>query len=143
MNISKIAAIMIAATLAGTACLAAERPKQAAQEFATKAASANMFEIEAAKVEAAKGKDGPAKQFAADMLKDHGKAGPELEAAAKADGVTVPTSIDADSKKEGGCPGVCRQCKSRSGLSLYSAYGPSGRRQTLRRILKVWSGWTA
>jgi len=30
----------------------------------------------------------------------YGKAGPELEAAAKADGVTVPTSIDADSKKK-------------------------------------------
>lgn len=100
MNISKIAPIVIAVTLAGTACFAAEQPKQAAQEFATKAASANMFEIEAAKVEAAKGKDGPAKQFAADMLKDHRKAGPELEAAAQADGITVPTSIDAESKKK-------------------------------------------
>ncbi len=100
MKISKMLPIVLAATLAGTVCIAADDPRKAAQAFATAAASANMFEIEAAKVEAAKGKDGPAKQFAADMLKDHAKAGRELEAAAKADGMTVPTSIDAESKKK-------------------------------------------
>ncbi len=143
MNISKIAPVMIAATLAGTACLAAERPKQAAQEFATKAASANMFEIEAAKVEAAKGKDGPAKQFAADMLKDLREGRPGVGSRREGRRRNRPHLDRCRQQKEGGCPGVCRQCKSRSGLSLDSAYGPSGRRQTLRTILKIWSGWTA
>lgn len=100
MKSYNILPIAFALTLGASASFADDQSKQAAQEFATKAASANMFEIEAANIEVEKGKDNAAKQFATDMLKDHRKAGPELEASAKKDGVTVPSSVDPESKKK-------------------------------------------
>jgi putative membrane protein len=72
----------------------------AKQAFAEKASTSNTFEIEAAKIEIAKGKATDARQFAQDMLKDHGKAAPLLVDAAKQDGVTVPTSLDADHQQK-------------------------------------------
>jgi putative membrane protein len=54
----------------------------------------NMFEIEAAKIESAKGKANDAKQFAQDMLRDHGKGAPLLSDAAKQDGVALPAALD-------------------------------------------------
>ncbi|PZM16443.1 DUF4142 domain-containing protein [Rhizobium tubonense] len=74
--------------------------KKHATDFATKAAMSNMFEIEAAKVEVAKGKANDAKRFAEDMLKDHGKAGPFLVDAAKQDGIEIPTSLDAEYRQK-------------------------------------------
>jgi putative membrane protein len=100
MKILNTLPIIFAVTLVGSASFAEDQSKHSAQDFATKAASANMFESEAAKIEVKKGKDGAAKQFATDMLEDHGKAGPELEAAAKKDGVVIPSSIDPESKKK-------------------------------------------
>jgi putative membrane protein len=68
----------------------------AKQQFAEKASMANMFEIEAAKIEIANGRAIDAKQFARDMLRDHGKVGPLLTDAAKQDGVTISGSLDAE-----------------------------------------------
>ena len=80
--------------------IAAEDAKKHSTDFATKAAISNMFEIEAAKIEVAKGKAADAKQFASDMLKDHGKAGPELAKAAKEDGVAIPMQLDAEHQQK-------------------------------------------
>ncbi|EPE96614.1 DUF4142 domain-containing protein [Rhizobium grahamii] len=66
------------------------------QDFAEQASMSNMFEIEAAKIEIANGRATDAKQFAQDMLRDHGKAASPLADAAKKDGVTVSQSLDAE-----------------------------------------------
>jgi putative membrane protein len=100
MKIFQILPIALALSLSASASFADDQSKDKAQQFATKAASANMFEIAAANIEVNKGRDAAAKQFATDMLKDHGKAGPELEAAAKKNGVTVPSSLGDEDKKK-------------------------------------------
>lgn len=69
-------------------------------DFASKAGIMNMFEIEAAKIELAKGKATEARQFAQDMLKDHEKAGTLLAGAAKEDGIDFPTSLDAEHQQK-------------------------------------------
>jgi putative membrane protein len=70
--------------------------KQHATDFASKAAMSNLFEIEAAKIEIAGGKADDAKQFTQDMIRDHGKAGPVLNDAAKKDGIELPAALDAE-----------------------------------------------
>ncbi|MGZ2432981.1 putative membrane protein [Rhizobium redzepovicii] len=70
--------------------------KQQATDFASKAAMSNLFEMEAAKIEIASGKADDAIQFAQDMIKDHGKAGPALNDAAKQDGIELPAALDAE-----------------------------------------------
>ncbi|MFP3546797.1 DUF4142 domain-containing protein [Rhizobium sp. SIMBA_035] len=65
------------------------------QDFAQKASMSNMFEIEAAKIEISQGRAVAARQFAQDMLRDHGRASGLLSAAARNDGVTVSQSLDA------------------------------------------------
>ncbi|MBB3595937.1 putative membrane protein [Rhizobium sp. BK529] len=92
------------AFLASTLIIVAAMPAMAADDvatkhatdFATKAALSNQFEMEAAKIEIAKGKASDAKQFAQDMLTDHGKAGPLLAEAAKKDGIALPTELDSE-----------------------------------------------
>ncbi|QKK33307.1 DUF4142 domain-containing protein (plasmid) [Rhizobium indicum] len=78
------------------ASAADDAAKKHATDFAAKAAMSNMFEIEAAKIEIEKGKADDAKQFAHDMIRDHGKAGPVLNDAAKQDGIELPTALDAE-----------------------------------------------
>jgi len=71
-----------------------------AADFATKAALSNQFEIEAAKIEIAKGKATDARQFAQDMLVDHGKAGPLLAEAARKDGIALPSELDGEHRQK-------------------------------------------
>ncbi|WP_106796427.1 DUF4142 domain-containing protein [Rhizobium sp. H4] len=71
-----------------------------ATDFVARAAMSNMFEVEAAKIEAAKGKAEDARQFAGDMLKDHGRAGSTLADAAKEDGIALPTALDDQYNKK-------------------------------------------
>jgi len=78
----------------------AQTDKAQQQDFASKAATANLFEMEAAKVEIQRGNASDAKGFANDMLTDHGQAGPLLKDAAKADGVTIPTALDEEHQKK-------------------------------------------
>ncbi|MBY5324743.1 DUF4142 domain-containing protein [Rhizobium leguminosarum] len=78
------------------ASAADDAAKQHATDFAARAAISNMFEIEAAKIEIASGKADDAKQFAQDMIRDHGKAGPVLIDAAKKDGIELPAALDAE-----------------------------------------------
>jgi putative membrane protein len=79
-----------------SAAAADDAAKQHAADFAAKAAMSNMFEIEAAKIEIASGKADDAKQFAHDMIRDHGKAGPVLNDAAKQDGIEPPADLNAE-----------------------------------------------
>ncbi|RFB88604.1 hypothetical protein B5K11_24290 [Rhizobium leguminosarum bv. trifolii] len=86
--------------IAASAFAADEAARQKATDFAARAVMSNMFEMEAAKIEAAKGAAEDAKQFAADMLKDHGRAGPILADAAKEEGVQLPPALDDEHKKK-------------------------------------------
>ncbi|MBX4896958.1 DUF4142 domain-containing protein [Rhizobium bangladeshense] len=74
--------------------------RQKATDFATRAALTNMFEVEAAKIELAKGKAEEAKQFASDMLKDHERAGSTLADAAKEDGIALPAALADEHNKK-------------------------------------------
>jgi putative membrane protein len=89
---------LAALTLAFAADAQTDKARQ--QDFATRAATANMFEMEAANVEMQRGNAADAKGFANDMLTDHGQAGPLLEGAAKKEGVTLPAMLDDEHKKK-------------------------------------------
>ncbi|NLR97236.1 DUF4142 domain-containing protein [Rhizobium sp. P38BS-XIX] len=87
-------------TLVTTNTFAEDAGRAKSIDFAAKVSMANMFEIEAAKVELAKGKADDARQFARDMLKDHEKAALLLIEAAKEDGIPFPTSLDAEHQQK-------------------------------------------
>lgn len=79
-------------------------------EFVQRAAIANRFVIEEAQLALAQGGDPRLKEFARTMVMDHGAALKDLEAAARAAGVTVPdkkfdethqAKINAISRKKG------------------------------------------
>ncbi|MBB4440174.1 MULTISPECIES: DUF4142 domain-containing protein [Rhizobium] len=90
-----LASLLVCLTAFSTTA-ADDASKQHATDFASKAAMSNLFEIEAAKIEIASGKADDAKQFAQDMIRDHGKAGPVLNDAAKKDGIELPAALDAE-----------------------------------------------
>ena len=95
--ISKLCLLLLTAA-PGLAADDAARSK--ATDFVTSAATSNMFEVEAAKIETAKGKAQDARGFADDMLKDHGRAGSMLADAAREDGIALPTAIDDEHSKK-------------------------------------------
>ncbi len=91
-----VLASLLACLAAFSATAADNAAKQHATDFAAKAAMSNMFEIEAANIEVASGKADDAKQFAHDMIRDHGKAGSALSDAAQKDGIELPAALDAE-----------------------------------------------
>ena len=80
--------------------IASAQDANAPEIFARKAAVSNMFEIEAAKLAVEKGRDDKAKEFARDMISDHGKATGELMKAADSQKVTLPTALDPEHQKK-------------------------------------------
>jgi putative membrane protein len=64
------------------------------QDFITEAAMGGMFEVESSKL-AVRKSEGPVKDFAAQMIVDHTKAGAELSADAKSENLAVPTALDS------------------------------------------------
>ena len=66
-----------------------------AQEFASKAAGSNMFEIESSRLALKSASSSDVKAFAQQMIDDHTKAGNELKAAASnASDIKVPDALD-------------------------------------------------
>ncbi len=74
--------------------------EKTAADFARKAAVANLFEIEAARIELRNGKAQEARDFAEQMLADHGRAAGQLETAAEADGIALPAELDEEHKNK-------------------------------------------
>jgi putative membrane protein len=72
--------------------------KASAQNFLSKAAQANLAELELGRLAADKAENSDVKQFGQKMVDDHGKANKEVEALAGQKGVTLPTYIDAAHK---------------------------------------------
>lgn len=120
-----------------------EAATEQAADFATKAALSNQFDIEAAKIEIAKGKATDARQFAQDMLVDHGKAGPLLAEAAKKDGIALPSELDSEHRQKIEALQKCRSGEPGSGLSVDTGHGPPAGGRTLRSLLKRRAGWRA
>lgn len=69
-------------------------------DFAMKAASGGMFEVEASKLAEQKGMNPKVKEFAAMMVKDHGKANEELMAIASAKGIVLPPQMGEDHQEK-------------------------------------------
>jgi putative membrane protein len=99
MNVSK-SILFLALAGASTAAMAAdaERTPPAASVFVKKAALDGMTEVEAGKVALNKSQDPQIRSFAQRMVKDHGKAGAELESIAKAKGLDAPKQLDTEHK---------------------------------------------
>ena len=70
------------------------------RKFMEKAAMGGMAEVELGNLAKQKGGDAAVKEFGAKMVQDHGKAGDELKQIAASKGVTLPTSIGAENKRE-------------------------------------------
>ncbi|WP_299500142.1 DUF4142 domain-containing protein [Mucilaginibacter sp.] len=68
-------------------------------KFAVDAANGGMTEVELSKLAEQKSTNAKVKDFAAMMVMDHTKAGEELKAVAKTKNITLPDSVNADSKK--------------------------------------------
>ena len=63
------------------------------QDFASTAASSDIFEIQSSEIALQKGQSDQVKEFAQMMIDDHTKASEELKAAAAKDGATVPAEL--------------------------------------------------
>ncbi len=68
-------------------------------EFAKKAASGGLAEVEMGKIAKDRATDPDVKQFAERMITDHGKANEELEKVAKEANLSIPTRPDAEEQK--------------------------------------------
>ena len=82
--------VLVAAVLIGaTGALAAD---SRSADFIREAVQGNIFEVKAGELAAAKGATQSVRQFGAMLAKDHAAAGAKSAAAAKASGVTPPTT---------------------------------------------------
>lgn len=68
-------------------------------KFAVDACNGGMTEVELSKLASAKAVKPEVKKFADMMIMDHTAAGEQLKAIAKAKNITLPDSVNADSKK--------------------------------------------
>jgi len=68
-------------------------------EFATKAATGGMMEVELGKIAMSNASMPAVSQFGQTMVNDHGKANEELKSTAQAKGITLPDMPDNDKQK--------------------------------------------
>ncbi|MFD2872983.1 DUF4142 domain-containing protein [Mucilaginibacter ximonensis] len=68
-------------------------------KFAVDAANGGMTEVELSKLATTKATNADVKKFADMMIMDHTAAGEQLKAIAKTKNITLPDSVNADSKK--------------------------------------------
>jgi putative membrane protein len=92
-------ALIIAA--AGCGLFASVALAQTAQDFATKVAISDMFEIQSSQLALSKQPDADTKPFAEKMVQDHQKTSNELKALVDGGKVkaTLPTALDAEHQK--------------------------------------------
>ncbi len=74
--------------------------KMEEREFPLRAATEGMMEVEAAKMALQKTKNATVKDFATQMVRDHGQANQELATIAKAKGINLDTALPEDHVKE-------------------------------------------
>jgi putative membrane protein len=90
----KVASLILATVVLGSASAYADDKE--AQEFVTKAAVSNTFEIASSELAAERANNEVVRDFAERMIADHEKAGKDLEAAVGKSGMqlTVPKELD-------------------------------------------------
>jgi putative membrane protein len=86
---------------AGAVGMASSVTPTDAQGFVTAATIGNMYEIEAGKIAAARGKSPDVKAFGQMMVTDHGKIGKDMDAAVKASGASVTPPAALDERRKG------------------------------------------
>jgi len=87
-----------AAGLLASASLFAHAAAKPDQSFVDKAARGGMTEVALSRLAADKAADARVKDFAAHMVKDHTKAGDELEEVASGKGYAVPSALDTEGR---------------------------------------------
>jgi putative membrane protein len=86
---------------AGISSIGADMDASKTQDFVTKAAIANMFEIKTSEQAVKTSKNADVLAFAKMMIKDHTAAGKKFETAAAAtSGLTPPAALDDDHQKK-------------------------------------------
>ncbi len=70
------------------------------RQFMMKAAEGGMMEVELGRLATQKGSSANVKSYGQRMVDDHGKANSELKSIASQKGVTLPTALPADKKKD-------------------------------------------
>ena len=92
------AGLIVWGGIAAAQATAAKQPAPpgvtAAHNFMTKAAQANLAEVELGKLAAEKGESDAVKKYGQHMVDDHGKANQELQELAQKEGATLPTYTD-------------------------------------------------
>jgi len=96
-----ITAIALLAVVVGVRAEDKPPPAEAFDDagFVKMAAIDGMHEVELGKIAQAQAKNDDVKKFAAQLVKDHGKANEELKTAAKAASIAVPDKIDDKHQK--------------------------------------------
>ena len=112
-------------------------------DFVKEAAIGNMFEVESSKLATEKAQ-GPAKDFATQMVEDHTKTSQELKSEAKKADVSVPNALDSSTQLKldnlrdlSGQEFTKQYVKDqvsahKDAVSLFQRYGKSGDNTTLR-----------
>lgn len=116
MKFLKQSAIALGAVLIAAASSSAVAQQMDPRTFAVKAAQADIFEIEAAKVVLEKGQSDEVKKFAGDMVKDHSRSSHGLHEAAAKQGVELPSDMGPELSKK------LESLKPLSGPTLDAAY---------------------
>jgi putative membrane protein len=125
--------------------------EQSDAEFATKAATGGMAEVELGKLAISKATNPQLKEFATTMVTDHGKINEELMAIAKMKNITLPMTLDEDHQKK------LTELSQKSGNDFDKAYAEAmvdGHKSTLKLMqdeakdgkdmdLKAFAGKTA
>lgn len=94
-------ASVVADASAGISSIGADMDASKTQDFVTKAAIANMFEIKTSEQAVKTSKNADVLAFAKMMIKDHTAAGKKFETAAAAtSGLTPPVALDDDHQKK-------------------------------------------
>lgn len=92
----KFAIGVVAATAALLSLAPAEAADLSPEEFAAAAASADSFEVESSRLALSQSQNQAVRDFAQMMVDDHTTSSQELQAAATADGVTVPPEMSEE-----------------------------------------------
>lgn len=100
MNKSLVTGLVLASQLLAPSLMAqAAGPDAAEKKLVSDIAQDGLAEVKVGKLAEKNGSSAEVKSFAKHMVEDHTKANDELKAAAKQDGVNLPSDVNAEQKK--------------------------------------------
>jgi putative membrane protein len=101
---------------AGTAMRGTMSMSISAQDFVSKAGMDGMTEVQVAQLATKQGQSNDVKQFAQQMITDHGKANAELTALAQRKNLQVPPTLDSEHQN------MVQMLSAKSGAAFDAAY---------------------